>query len=66
MRAKKPIALKTGTGKEAYCTKIGAGKGYLWLLVKAKQCGKLASKSSQSRVDSEDSKNSLARELGWR
>ena len=49
----KKLVTKTGAGKEAYCTKTGAGKGYLWLLVKAKQCGKLASKSSQSRVGGE-------------
>ena len=63
---KEAYCTKTGVGKEAYCTKTGAGKGYLGLLVKAKQCGKLASKSSQSRVGGEDSKSSLARKLGWR
>ena len=59
---------KTGAVKEAYCIKTGAGKGYLWILVQAKQCSKLASKASQltdqSRVGGKDS--SLAIELGWR
>jgi len=47
---KEAYCTKTGAGKEAHCTKTGAGKGYFWLMVKAKQCGKLASKASQSRV----------------
>ena len=63
---KEAYCTKRGAGKEAYCTKTGAGKGYLWILVQAKQCGKLALKASQSRVGGEDSKSSLARELGWR
>ena len=63
---KEAYCTKTGAGKEAYCIKTGAGKGYLWILVQAKQCGKLASKASQSRVGGEDSKSSLARELWWR
>ena len=62
---KKKFVIKTGAGKEAYCIKTGAGKGYLWILVQAKQCGKLALKANQSRVGGEDSKTSLARELGW-
>ena len=54
-------------GKEAYCTKTGAGKGYLWLLIKSKQSDKLASKVSCNRVGSEGSQSSLAAlELEWR
>ena len=62
----KKLVTKTGAGKEAYCTKTGAGKGYLWLLIKSKQSGKLASKASWSRVSGEGSQSSLARELEWR
>ena len=50
---KEAYCTETGAGKEAYCTKTGAGKGYFWLLVKAKQCGMLASKASQSWVGGE-------------
>ena len=55
MREKKPIAPKQVREKDI------SG-----LLIKVKQCGKLASKASQSRVGGEDSHSSLARELWWR
>ena len=38
---KEAYCTQTGAGKEAVCTQTGAGKGYFWLLVKSKQCGKL-------------------------
>ena len=68
---------KTGAGKEAYCTKKVREKKPIapkqvrekdisGLLIKAKQCCKLASKGSQSRVGGEGSGSSLARELWWR
>ena len=52
---KEAYCTKTGAGKEANCTKTGVGKGYLWLLVKSKHYGKLASKASQSRFGGEGS-----------
>ena len=52
VREKKPIAPKQVREKDISR-----------LLVKAKQCGKLASKASQSRVGCEGSQSSLAREL---
>ena len=55
MQEKKPIASKQVREKDID-----------GVLVQAKQSGKLASKASQSRVGGEDSKSSLARELGWR
>ena len=57
---KEAYCTKTGAGKEAYCTKTCAGKRiYIFLLFKSKQCGKLASKASQSRVGGEGSQSSL-------
>ena len=62
---KKAYCTKTGARKEAYCTKTGGGKGYLWLLLKSKQCTTHALKASKSWVGGEGIQNSLARELGW-
>ena len=66
VREKKPIAPKQVREKKPIAPKQVQEKDISGLLVKSKQCGKLASKASQSRVGGEGSQSSLAREVWWR
>ena len=66
VREKKPIAPKKVREKKPIAPKQVREKDISWLLVKSKQCGKLASKASQNRAGGEGSQSSLAREVWWR